>query len=65
MTHQLASEATASAAAPATIKTWMSRLTDACRYTMPGNETGLPAISDDTGLEVDALDGRQPLSKSN
>ena len=22
---------------------WVNRLTDACRYTMPGNETGLPA----------------------
>ena len=24
---------------------WMNRLTDACRYTMPGNETGLPGIN--------------------
>ena len=27
------------------LEPWMRRLTDACRYTMPGNETGLPAIS--------------------
>ena len=30
---------------------WMSRLTDACRYTMPGNETGLPGINIPAGLD--------------
>jgi amidase len=34
---------------------WVNRLTDACRYTMPGNETGLPGISIPAGLDSDAL----------
>lgn len=34
---------------------WMSRLTDACRYTMPANETGLPAISLPAGFDTDGL----------
>jgi amidase len=37
------------------IDTWMGRLLDACRYTMPGNETGLPAISLPAGLDTDRL----------
>jgi amidase len=37
------------------IDTWVSRLCDACRYTMPGNETGLPGISVPTGLDPDGL----------
>jgi amidase len=34
---------------------WVSRLADACRYTMPGNETGLPGISLPAGLDPDGL----------
>ncbi len=34
---------------------WLKRLADACRYTMPANETGLPAISLPTGLDSDGL----------
>ena len=39
---------------------WIDRLSDACRYTMPGNEVGLPGISlpagrDDDGLPVGAM----------
>ena len=34
---------------------WVERLADACRYTMPGNETGLPAISVPAGLDQDGL----------
>lgn len=34
---------------------WVDRLADACRYTMPGNETGLPAISVPAGLDQDGL----------
>ena len=34
---------------------WMERLADACRYTMPGNETGLPGISLPAGLDADGL----------
>jgi len=37
------------------LEPWMSRLTDACRYTMPGNETGLPGISVPAGLDTDGL----------
>ena len=33
----------------------MARLSDACRYTMPGNETGLPGISVPAGLDRDGL----------
>jgi amidase len=34
---------------------WVTRLTEACRYTMPGNETGMPAISVPAGLDRDGL----------
>jgi amidase len=34
---------------------WVARLADACRYTMPGNESGLPAISLPAGLDGDGL----------
>jgi amidase len=34
---------------------WLDRLADACRYTMPGNETGLPGISVPAGLDSDGL----------
>ena len=34
---------------------WLERLCDACRYTMPANETGLPAISVPAGLDRDGL----------
>ena len=34
---------------------WLSRLCDACRYTMPANETGLPGISLPAGLDADGL----------
>lgn len=34
---------------------WVARLADACRYTMPGNETGLPGISVPAGLDADGL----------
>ena len=34
---------------------WMNRLTDACRYTMPGNETGLPGINIPAGLDHEGL----------
>ncbi len=34
---------------------WVGRLADACRYTMPGNETGLPGISVPAGLDGDGL----------
>jgi amidase len=34
---------------------WMNRLTDACRYTMPGNETGLPGISLPAGLDHEGM----------
>jgi amidase len=34
---------------------WLERLCDACRYTMPANETGLPGISVSTGLDTDGL----------
>jgi amidase len=34
---------------------WLDRLCDACRYTMPANETGLPAISVPAGLDNDGL----------
>lgn len=32
---------------------WVDRLCDACRYTMPGNETGMPGISVPAGLDRD------------
>jgi amidase len=34
---------------------WLDRLCDACRYTMPANETGLPGISVPAGLDRDGL----------
>jgi amidase len=34
---------------------WLQRLLDACRYTMPANETGLPAIAIPGGLDSDGL----------
>jgi amidase len=34
---------------------WITRLADACRYTMPGNESGLPGISVPAGLDPDGL----------
>jgi len=34
---------------------WLDRLCDACRYTMPANETGLPAISVPAGLDREGL----------
>jgi amidase len=34
---------------------WMDRLADACRFTMPGNETGVPAISVPAGLDAEGL----------
>jgi amidase len=34
---------------------WVNRLADACRYTMPGNETGLPGINIPAGLDGDGL----------
>jgi amidase len=34
---------------------WIARLTDACRYTMPANETGLPAVSIPAGMDTDGL----------
>jgi amidase len=34
---------------------WLDRLANACRYTMPGNETGLPAISVPAGLDNEGL----------
>jgi amidase len=34
---------------------WLDRLANACRYTMPGNETGLPGISVPAGLDSDGL----------
>ncbi len=34
---------------------WLDRVADACRYTMPGNETGLPGISIPAGLDPDGL----------
>ena len=37
------------------LDSWMSRLTDACRYTMPGNETGLPGINIPAGVDHEGL----------
>jgi amidase len=37
------------------LEPWVARLCDACRYTMPGNETGLPGISVPAGLDHDGL----------
>ena len=37
------------------LEPWVARLCDACRYTMPGNETGMPGISVPAGLDRDGL----------
>ena len=37
------------------LEIWIDRLADACRYTMPGNESGLPGISIPAGLDADGL----------
>ena len=37
------------------LKGWMDRLADACRFTMPGNETGMPSVSVTAGLDADGL----------
>jgi amidase len=37
------------------LEPWLDRLCDACRYTMPANETGLPGISVPAGLDRDRL----------
>ena len=37
------------------LEPWLDRLCDACRYTMPANETGLPGISVPAGLDSDGL----------
>ena len=34
---------------------WVNFLADACRFTMPGNETGMPGISVPAGLDADGL----------
>ena len=34
---------------------WFERLYDACRYTIPGNETGMPSVSVPAGLDGDGL----------
>jgi amidase len=34
---------------------WLDRVCDACRYTMPANETGLPGISVPAGLDSEGL----------
>ena len=37
------------------LESWLSGMVDACRYTMPGNEAGLPGISIPTGVDNDGL----------
>ena len=37
------------------LEPWVTRLCDACRYTMPGNETGMPGISVPAGLDREGL----------
>ena len=37
------------------LESWLARLVDACRYTMPGNEAGLPGISIPVGVDNDGL----------
>ncbi len=34
---------------------WFERLYDACRYTIPGNETGMPSVSVPAGLDADGM----------
>ena len=38
-----------------TLESWLPRLADACRYTMPGNEAGLPGLSLPAGRDGDGL----------
>ena len=38
-----------------TLDPWLERLANACRYTMPGNETGMPGISIPAGLDHEGL----------
>jgi amidase len=37
------------------VDAWVDTLADACRYTMPGNETGMPGISVPAGLDADGV----------
>ncbi|HXA26308.1 MAG TPA: amidase [Acetobacteraceae bacterium] len=37
------------------LEPWVNRLADACRYTMPANETGLPGINIPAGFDSDGL----------
>ena len=37
------------------LEPWVARLCDACRYTMPGNEVGMPGISVPAGLDHEGL----------
>ena len=37
------------------LEPWLARLADACRYTMPGNEAGLPALSLPVGRDREGL----------
>ncbi|MCP1845820.1 amidase [Bradyrhizobium sp. USDA 4524] len=37
------------------LEPWVARLCDACRYLMPGNETGMPSISVPAGLDHEGL----------
>jgi amidase len=37
------------------LEPWIERLANACRYTMPANETGLPAINVPAGLDSEGL----------
>jgi amidase len=37
------------------LENWLARLTAACRYTMPGNESGIPSMSVPCGLDRDGL----------
>ena len=34
---------------------WFERLYDACRYTIPGNETGMPSVSVPAGLDAEGM----------
>jgi amidase len=34
---------------------WVTKLSEACRYTMPSNETGLPGVSLPAGFDSDGL----------
>jgi amidase len=37
------------------VDAWVDTLADACRYTMPGNETGMPGISVPAGLDAEGV----------